>query len=101
MLAELTWLGSGALISFGIVGFLTGLVLVPFGVALAFVAARTRQAAWPLFLVGLGLGPTVLLSDDAVAAEPPAGAVPAFWVGLALLVAGMGLSVYVGWRTRT
>jgi hypothetical protein len=92
--STIKWIAAGALVSFGVVGFLTGLVLVPFGVALAYSAARTGASAWPAFLVGLGLGPIILLAGDLAQEEPPTGAVPVFWAGVALLVVGAVLSAH-------
>jgi len=98
MIPPMKWLGAGALVSFGIVGFLTGLVLLPFGVALAFSAARTRPSAWPWFLVGLGIGPVALLGRDVAGADPATGAVAAYWLGAALVASGVALSVLTNRR---
>lgn len=94
---ELMWLAAGALISFGVVGFLTGLVLVPFGIALAASATRACPRGWSWLVVGLGLGPTVLLGDDVTAAEPPAGTVVGFWIGTGVLSAALMLSALLRW----
>ena len=92
----MTWLLAGALLSFGLVGYLTGLVLVPLGIALATWAAARHGAGRPWSLIGLGLGPVVLLSGDVTAAEPPTGAVPAFSVGVVLMATGVALVGYLG-----
>lgn len=92
VVGPLKWLLAGALVSFGVVGFLTGLILVPFGIALATAAAYTDRMEWPWCIVGLGLGPAVLLGDDAFAAERPSGTVSGFWVGIVLIVSGVVLA---------
>jgi hypothetical protein len=96
---ELMWLAAGALISFGLVGFLTGLVLVPFGIALAVSATRAYPRGWSWLEVGAGLGPVALLGDDVTATQPPAGTVGGFWIGTGLLAVGLILSAYLRWRT--
>ena len=100
MLGRFLWLLSGMLMSFGVLGFLTGLVVLPFGVGVAVHAGRSHRSSWPWFMPGLGLGPVVLLSDDVVSEHSPAGAVPVFWVGVALVVLGGVLAVYVSWQRR-
>lgn len=92
VVGALKWLLAGALLSFGLVGYFTGLVLVPFGIALAVSAFGSHRPAWPWSIVGLGLGPVVLLSGDVASTDPPSGTVPVFWVSVALLIVGVALS---------
>lgn len=89
---------AGALLSFGVVGFFTGLVLVPFGIALTISADHSHRSAWPCDFVGLGTGPIVLLSGDAFAADPPSASVPDFVAGVHLVVAGLALWSSIGRR---
>ena len=51
-MSSLLWFVCGALLGFGVVGFFTGLLLVPFGRA---------GAGWWLARVGAGTGPGRLL----------------------------------------
>jgi hypothetical protein len=96
---------SGALIGFGLVGFLTGLVLVPFGVTLAVLLGVRRQwgsgAAW----VGAALGPLVLLYGDLTVPTPPSGVAVGFSIGVGLAVLGSAmLAVQIirrDWRRTT
>lgn len=91
---------SGALISFGLVGFFTGLLLVPVGVWLA-TTVRPANRSWPGLILGLGLGPVALLSDDLTKADPPSMAVPVFWVGLILSVTGAVGLIWQGTSGRS
>src|SRR3546814_2751331 len=72
------WVAAGALISIGVVGFLTGLVLLPFGIILAGSAAGGHERSWPGFVIGLGIGPVALLADDMGDSVPASGVAPAF-----------------------
>lgn len=53
------------------------------------VATFDRVSPGPWAIVGLGLGPVVLLSGDVSSADPPSGSIPAFWAGLVLIVVGV------------
>lgn len=98
---SLLWLLCGALLGFGIVGLLTGAVLLPFGLSLLMylLVSKTRRS-W-LGLVGLGLGPVILFRDNLVGFNDQgckvtsggtvcrAGwAVPGFYVGLGCIALG-------------
>lgn len=96
LLTVVGWLIAGMLISFGIVGLLTGLLLLPFGITLAIWAARRQRGdGWPAFVIGLGTGPVVLLGGDVVGqGEPPTAAVPAFWIGVACVLVGIACGAW-------
>jgi hypothetical protein len=87
--AHLGWLLAGALISSGVVGYLTGLLLVPFGLVLTVCCARWYRSAWPTFLVGLGLGPVTLLIDDLATSDQRWWSVALFSIGLILMALGL------------
>src|SRR3546814_3686809 len=88
------WVAAGALISIGVVGVLTGLVLLPFGIILAGSAAGGHELSWPVFVIGLVIGPVALLADDMGDSVPASGGDPAFWVGVAHIVLGTLLSAH-------
>jgi hypothetical protein len=82
----LRWTVAGALVGFGFVGFLTGLVLIPIGLFAATRLGSRRAKASGCLLVGIATGPIVLLFDDLP------DAAPAFWSGVGLLIAGLGIA---------
>lgn len=61
---SLAWLAAGTLISVGLIGFFTGLILVLFGLALLVWAFDRKVPDMPAFLVGLGVGPLLLFRDE-------------------------------------
>ena len=108
------WLVCGALFGFGIVGFFTGLLLIPFGIALLRHLIRRRAAGWWLMVVGLGLGPIVLFWGDVVGHPDgdcivyargfecrASAAVPAFTVGVLLCAIGLLLGIATTFRARS
>ena len=110
---SLLWFACGALLGFGVVGFFTGLVLVPFGIALLVHLWNRRVPGWWLVLVGAGTGPVALFWGDVVGhPEAPckvisggyacraSGAVPGFVAGSALIAAGVLLGLMTTYITR-
>lgn len=96
----------GALFGFGIVGFFTGLLLIPFGIALLCYLIRRRIAGWWLMVLGAGLGPLVLFWGDVVGHPDgdcivhsrgfecrASAAVPGFTVGVLLVAIGLLLGI--------
>lgn len=102
----LLWLLCGALFSFGIIGFLTGLLLLPFAVALL-VHLRRRQmpGSWAS-LIGAGVAALTLfwgdvvghpaancVSNDHETACRASASVPGFFVGIAVIGIGILLGI--------
>ena len=50
ILGTFLWFLSGVLMSFGLVGYFTGLLLLPLGVGLTVYAGRSHRSSWPCFL---------------------------------------------------
>ena len=110
------WFLCGALFGFGLVGFLTGLLLIPFAIALFVYLWNRRVPGWWLALVGAGSGPVVLFWGD-VFGYPDggcksvsggyicraSGAVPGFITGLVLVASGVllgALRLFIAGRWR-
>lgn len=105
------WFVCGALLALGIVGFFTGLLLLPLAVGLLVRLHRQRVPGRWLVLVGMGAG-TLALSWSDVVGHPatrcvmtdvhggfecrPAASVPIFFVGAVLGGAGMVLGIANG-----
>jgi hypothetical protein len=105
----LAWLLGGFLLGIGLVGYFTGLLLVPPAIALiAWLAHRRHPGAWGA-ITGFGGGIALLLADDLSArynCTGPQGFSSceglnegfievAFWSGIALMTIGLIAS---GWQ---
>ena len=65
MVGTSLWAFSGLLLGLGVVGFLTGLLLLPFAAPHAPPAVQGRSNSWAA-AVGAGLGGLLLLWNDVV-----------------------------------
>jgi hypothetical protein len=107
------WFFAGFLVTFGLVGYLTGLPLALAGLVLTALAiadrfADKRSGAW-LWLVGAGFGAAILTLDDVRRFPgghcithagggvdcPASGVHEIFWTGIALIFVGALVGVTV------